>query len=98
MLGGLLRTRHTESKDEFPILSKVPVLGWLFRNKKSNDIQRELLIFITPSIVFDNGLLAGDKAMPMDMQGREVAGPDRVSAITSDLDSAGAARKAAKEK
>ena len=34
-----------------PYLSRVPVLGWLFKNKTENVSKQELLIFLTPTIV-----------------------------------------------
>ena len=32
-------------------MSKIPLLGWLFRNNSTENISRELLIFITPRII-----------------------------------------------
>jgi type IV pilus assembly protein PilQ len=32
-------------------LSRVPVLGWLFKTKRKEDNHEELLIFITPRII-----------------------------------------------
>ncbi|MCA1664655.1 MAG: hypothetical protein LC659_10365 [Myxococcales bacterium] len=29
----------------------MPILGWLFKNRRENDDRTELLIFITPRIV-----------------------------------------------
>jgi type IV pilus assembly protein PilQ len=34
-----------------PYLSRIPVLGWLFKNKSESVSKQELLIFLTPSIV-----------------------------------------------
>ena len=34
-----------------PVLHKVPLLGWLFRNDLTNNQNNELLIFITPRIL-----------------------------------------------
>ena len=34
-----------------PYLSRVPVLGWLFKQKTESVAKQELLIFLTPSIV-----------------------------------------------
>ena len=34
-----------------PFLSKLPLIGWLFRNKTHNEKNAELLIFITPRIL-----------------------------------------------
>ncbi|MGH7251588.1 MAG: hypothetical protein ACREIK_06990 [Nitrospiraceae bacterium] len=34
-----------------PYLSRIPVLGWLFKNKSETIARQELLIFLTPTIV-----------------------------------------------
>jgi type IV pilus assembly protein PilQ len=34
-----------------PYLSRMPVLGWLFKNKSETVSKQELLIFLTPSII-----------------------------------------------
>jgi type IV pilus assembly protein PilQ len=34
-----------------PYLSRVPVLGWLFKQKTESVAKQELLIFLTPNIV-----------------------------------------------
>jgi type IV pilus assembly protein PilQ len=51
IIGGLYRVEESESSQRTPFLSKIPILGTLFRNSSENSIQRELLIFITPRIV-----------------------------------------------
>jgi type IV pilus assembly protein PilQ len=51
VIGGILKKTKTSGSDDFPGLSEVPGLGWLFRNKTSKDNTGELLIFITPQIV-----------------------------------------------
>jgi type II secretory pathway component HofQ len=30
---------------------KIPVLGWLFKAEETTSIRRELLIFITPTVI-----------------------------------------------
>jgi type IV pilus assembly protein PilQ len=51
VIGGILKRTKTSGSSDFPGLSEVPGLGWLFRNKTSDDNTGELLIFITPQIV-----------------------------------------------
>jgi len=52
VLGGLLRTDFNQSKTKVPILGDIPFLGALFRYKnKSEDKDREMLVFITPRII-----------------------------------------------
>jgi len=52
VLGGIYTTTKTETEEGLPILSKVPGLGWLFKTKDQiGPNVKELLIFITPTIV-----------------------------------------------
>ncbi len=51
VIGGLYRRTLTSRRDGLPWLSQMPVLGWLFRNEAEEDINEELLIFITPRII-----------------------------------------------
>jgi type II secretory pathway component GspD/PulD (secretin) len=52
IIGGLIRKEFSQAISKLPILGDIPVLGALFRHKtKDKDLERELLIFITPHIV-----------------------------------------------
>jgi type IV pilus assembly protein PilQ len=51
VLGGIYVVETTESSQRVPGLWKIPVLGAAFRNWGDTDKRRELLIFVTPSIV-----------------------------------------------
>lgn len=52
ILGGLIRKRKSETITKLPFFGDLPVLGAMFRNRsKDQDIDRELLVFITPHIV-----------------------------------------------
>ena len=51
VIGGIYTRRNAEQWNEVPVLSKIPVLGWLFKKKGVSDDRTELLIFITPRIV-----------------------------------------------
>lgn len=51
VLGGIFVTNEGVSQKGFPFLSKIPVLGWLFKNRAKNRTNDELLIFLTPKIV-----------------------------------------------
>ena len=54
VIAGLVREDSQKTNSKVPWLSRIPVLGWLFRNKRSTlDQRRHLLIFITPRIVRD---------------------------------------------
>jgi type IV pilus assembly protein PilQ len=51
VLGGIYVVDTTESSQRVPGLWKIPVLGAAFRNWNNTDNRKELLIFVTPSIV-----------------------------------------------
>jgi type IV pilus assembly protein PilQ len=51
VIGGIYTRRNSEAWNEVPVLSKIPVLGWLFKKKAITDDRTELLVFITPRIV-----------------------------------------------
>ena len=53
VLGGLITDNTTETIDKVPILGDIPVLGYLFKKKKTRDTKRNLLIFLTPYIIRD---------------------------------------------
>ncbi len=55
VIGGLFKSMTSEQKNSVPRLSKVPILGWLFRSESSTTQNEELLVFITPRIVELNG-------------------------------------------
>jgi type IV pilus assembly protein PilQ len=51
VIGGIYTKKTSDTITGIPVLSKIPILGWFFRNTKKNDDRTELLIFITPRIV-----------------------------------------------
>ena len=50
VIGGIFKLNDSVTQAGVPGLSKIPVLGWLFKNKQINRKNTELLIFITPRI------------------------------------------------
>lgn len=51
VIGGIYVRRGSTSTAAVPFLSKIPVLGLLFKNHRERDDRQELLIFITPRIL-----------------------------------------------
>ncbi len=49
MIGGLTTDDATETNTQVPWLGKVPVLGWLFRNRRVSEDKLQLMIFISPT-------------------------------------------------
>lgn len=51
VLGGIYTKSEGQLEAGVPLLSQIPLIGWLFKKKNVYDNQSELLIFITPTIV-----------------------------------------------
>ncbi|HOK05746.1 MAG TPA: secretin and TonB N-terminal domain-containing protein [Syntrophales bacterium] len=55
VIGGIVRTDDSLTLSGVPWLSKIPVLGWLFKYQSVQKIKRELLVVITPRIMDAGG-------------------------------------------
>lgn len=51
VIGGFIRKKETKSVKGLPLLKSIPLLGALFRETTTTFEDRELLIFITPTII-----------------------------------------------
>jgi type IV pilus assembly protein PilQ len=51
VIGGIYKISSDRGEDRVPGLSNIPILKHLFKNKRRNDENEELLIFITPRVV-----------------------------------------------
>lgn len=51
VIGGLTQTERTESVAGIPLLKDLPMIGALFRTRREQAIQRDLIILVTPHIV-----------------------------------------------
>jgi general secretion pathway protein D len=55
VIGGLIQERATRSVKKVPLLGSLPVLGGLFRDTQNIKQKTNLLIFLTPYIIRDEG-------------------------------------------
>ena len=91
VLSGLSEKSTSSTRDGVPVLQDVPVVQYFFSNKKTNDIQRSVLILITPRAPAYTANLALGTAISASTQAlREkfgIAGntPSSVEAILSHL-------------
>lgn len=51
VLGGLITENVTKTKDKVPVLGDLPIAGRLFRSESSSTRKKNLLIFVTPTII-----------------------------------------------
>lgn len=59
VVGGLMRNQKIETETKVPILGDIPLLGWFFKSKSSENSKTNLLIFITPRVVTDPEKIKG---------------------------------------
>jgi len=52
-IGGFIQDQSGNSTDGVPLLSRIPLIGGLFGAKASNKGRTELIVFITPKVLFD---------------------------------------------
>ncbi len=59
MLGGIFEQDTKDETNKIPLLGDLPILGRLFKDNYKQDNKTELLIFLTPRILPDNFVSAG---------------------------------------
>ncbi len=50
-IGGLIRTTNNNTISETPLLGKIPIIGWFFKQKKKDIIKNNLTVFMSPTII-----------------------------------------------
>jgi type IV pilus assembly protein PilQ len=51
VIAGIYQFDTNESLSKVPMLADIPILGWLFKDKKTSEAKTELMIFLTPKIL-----------------------------------------------
>jgi type IV pilus secretin PilQ/predicted competence protein len=85
VIGGVYRQQAVKAEGGVPWLKDIPVLGWLFKNQSTQDRRQELLVFITPRVVWRKdapGELpsAADLWRERDRSAYEISAPEMQSA------------------
>ena len=57
VLGGLLQDNIQTVNDKVPILGDIPLIGRLFQSKATQDVKRNLIVFVTANIYRNDGEL-----------------------------------------
>ncbi len=55
VMGGLITSSETDDEERIPILSSIPILGNLFKYKNKTVEEKNLLIFVTATILSERG-------------------------------------------
>ncbi len=54
VLGGLMQTTQDERRTKVPLLGDMPVFGSLFRSTQKTDAKTELLMIVTPRVIYND--------------------------------------------
>jgi type IV pilus secretin PilQ/predicted competence protein len=76
-IGGLLQDEVSKSRTKVPVVGDVPLLGYLFQSRTNIRTKRNLLVFVTPSIIdqrYGTGL--EDQVSGVHHSGEEYADPN----------------------
>jgi len=65
VLGGLIAENLNKTKDKVPVLGDLPLVGRLFRSETTLSEKKNLMIFVTPTIIDPSGnRLHSEEEMP----------------------------------
>jgi general secretion pathway protein D len=76
-IGGLLQDEQTKARTKVPVLGDIPILGYFFQEKLNARTKRNLLVFVTPTIIdphYGTGL--EDQVSGLHHTGEEYADPN----------------------
>ena len=60
IISGLIKEDTSENESRVPFLSKIPLLGNLFKHKTKSKEKTEIVIYIVPHLIQDNGSMNND--------------------------------------
>jgi len=76
-IGGLLQDQTAKARSKVPVAGDIPILGYLFQERISERTKRNLLIFITPTVLETNvGTGLEDQVYGLRYSGEEFADPN----------------------
>ncbi|HET6367022.1 MAG TPA: secretin and TonB N-terminal domain-containing protein [Pseudomonadales bacterium] len=62
VIGGVTQSVQQNTVRKVPLFGDIPLLGWLFKARETFESGRELVVFLTPSLVKTDGTLAARPA------------------------------------
>ena len=90
VIGGLIKDKIILTESKIPLLGDIPLLGWLFKSTTRSSKKTNLLIFLTPYIVYDGDDLNEIKAEKAEaaatfMQENAIEGRERREALLDQM-------------
>lgn len=76
-IGGLLQDEVSKARTKVPLMGDVPVLGYFFQSRTNIRVKRNLLVFVTPTIIDQHyGTGLEDQVSGVHHSGEEFADPN----------------------
>jgi type IV pilus secretin PilQ/predicted competence protein len=76
-IGGLLQDEVTKARSKVPIMGDIPILGYFFQERLNARVKRNLLVFVTPTIIDQSyGTGLEDQVSGLHHTGEEYADPN----------------------
>jgi general secretion pathway protein D len=57
-IGGIIQESDAQTSAGFPFLHRIPFLGFAFGSKSSTKARTELIVFLTPRVIYDTNQMA----------------------------------------
>ena len=86
VIGGLRTSNFNDTKNKVPILGDIPLVGRAFRSTDKNHKQKELLIFITPTIIDNRTQPEAERLAKMDQKFADTISDDQKKAWERGVD------------
>jgi type IV pilus assembly protein PilQ len=68
VIGGLIETQKQNNVDKVPILGDIPLVGGLFHSTRSDTMEKEVMIFITPRLMREGKDVFSDRHKLIDVE------------------------------
>lgn len=76
-IGGLLQDEVTKARTKVPLMGDVPILGYFFQSRTNQRVKRNLLVFVTPTIIDQHyGTGLEDQVSGVHHSGEEYSDPN----------------------
>ena len=85
VIGGLRKNETVDQKSKIPVLGDVPIFGAFFRFNAQQEVNSELVVFITPIIVTgENARMSADQQADYDETEQAMVRPEEPNLINAD--------------
>jgi type IV pilus secretin PilQ/predicted competence protein len=76
-IGGLLQDEVTKARSKVPVMGDIPIIGYFFQERMNARVKRNLLVFVTPTIIDQHyGTGLEDQVSGLHHSGEEYADPN----------------------